>query len=519
MLHGLRLKGVVEPARPWPTRSTCRSPTGRAAARRRWPTRAWSLATRACSPAGRLTPDGPGRARAPARRAGRRRTAPGPRSRTPTTASAASTPACLDVCSRWQVRDGDGAPVVNDHADADHDAAVVGELGACHDRVTPVCADLGDALDRFGRYGPRLGHAVERCGPATPTGSPSRSCRATTRCGSSCTRTCSPPSASTEREAASVPPAGRGPPDGQRPLRPGPHRHGHAVRRRRRRSTSTARPTLARWLVDHGNDGLVVAGTTGEAPTLTDDEKVELWRAVREAVDVPDHRRHRAATTPATRIGLTQRAAEAGVDGAARWSRRTTTGRPRPGIEAHFRAVAAATDLPVVHLRRPGPHRRAHAPPTIVLRLADEVPNIVGAQGRRPATRPATRAAHRRGARRLRASTAATTRSTLPLLAVGAVGVIGVATHWAAQQYGRDDRRASRRATSTRHGRSTHRCSSRTRFEATPTTAPFSGADQGDAARSSALPAGQCRLAARPGARRASRNGPARVLDRLVRGS
>ena len=44
---------------------------------------------------------------------------------------------------------------------------------------------------------------------------------------------------------------------------------------------------LARWLVDHGNDGLVVAGTTGEAPTLTDDEKIELWRAVRDAVDVP----------------------------------------------------------------------------------------------------------------------------------------------------------------------------------------------------------------------------------------
>jgi len=44
---------------------------------------------------------------------------------------------------------------------------------------------------------------------------------------------------------------------------------------------------LARWLVDHGSDGLVLAGTTGEAPTLTDDEKVELWTAVRAVVDVP----------------------------------------------------------------------------------------------------------------------------------------------------------------------------------------------------------------------------------------
>ena len=39
---------------------------------------------------------------------------------------------------------------------------------------------------------------------------------------------------------------------------------------------------LARWLVDHGNDGLVLAGTTGEAPTLRDDEKVALWEAVLE---------------------------------------------------------------------------------------------------------------------------------------------------------------------------------------------------------------------------------------------
>src|SRR6202165_4489130 len=44
---------------------------------------------------------------------------------------------------------------------------------------------------------------------------------------------------------------------------------------------------LARWLVDHGNDGLVVAGTTGESPVLSDAEKRDLWRAVAEAVTVP----------------------------------------------------------------------------------------------------------------------------------------------------------------------------------------------------------------------------------------
>ena len=44
---------------------------------------------------------------------------------------------------------------------------------------------------------------------------------------------------------------------------------------------------LARWLVDHGNDGLVLAGTTGESPVLTDPERIELVQVVRAAVDVP----------------------------------------------------------------------------------------------------------------------------------------------------------------------------------------------------------------------------------------
>ncbi|HXQ63139.1 MAG TPA: dihydrodipicolinate synthase family protein, partial [Acidimicrobiales bacterium] len=45
--------------------------------------------------------------------------------------------------------------------------------------------------------------------------------------------------------------------------------------------------TLARWLVAHGSDGLVLAGTTGESPVLSDAECAELWRAVADAVTVP----------------------------------------------------------------------------------------------------------------------------------------------------------------------------------------------------------------------------------------
>ena len=66
-----------------------------------------------------------------------------------------------------------------------------------------------------------------------------------------------------------------------------PHRHGHAVRPTTASLDLDAAADLARWLVDHGNDGLVVAGTTGESPTLTDDERIELFRRSRDAVDVP----------------------------------------------------------------------------------------------------------------------------------------------------------------------------------------------------------------------------------------
>ena len=109
---------------------------------------------------------------------------------------------------------------------------------------------------------------------------------------------------------------------------------------------------LARWLVDHGSEGLVLAGTTGEAPTLTDDEKVELWTAVRAAVDAPLVAGTGSYDTRHS-CELSERAAATGVDGLLV----VTPYYNRPsqaGLEAHFRAVAAATDLPVVIYDIPG---------------------------------------------------------------------------------------------------------------------------------------------------------------------
>jgi 4-hydroxy-tetrahydrodipicolinate synthase len=188
---------------------------------------------------------------------------------------------------------------------------------------------------------------------------------------------------------------------------------------------------LARWLVAQGNDGLVVTGTTGEASMLTDDEQVAVWRAVRETVDVPvvagsgtNDTRHAAE--------LTGRASGVGLDGVLV----VTPYYSRPsqaGIEAHFRHVAGATDLPVILYDIPVRTGRKIATDLLV-RLARDVPNIVAVKD--AAGDPAESA-------RLLAQAPAgfelysgDDSLTLPLLAIGAVGVIGVATHWAARPMG-----------------------------------------------------------------------------------
>ncbi len=128
---------------------------------------------------------------------------------------------------------------------------------------------------------------------------------------------------------------------------------------------------LARWLVDNGNDGLVLAGTTGEAPTLTDDEKLDLWRAVRQAVSVPLIANTGTAST-AHSVELTRAAEDAGVDAALV----VTPYYNRPsqaGIEAHLRAIAAATALPVIVYDIPKRTGREVRLPTFLRLAADGV--------------------------------------------------------------------------------------------------------------------------------------------------
>ncbi len=186
---------------------------------------------------------------------------------------------------------------------------------------------------------------------------------------------------------------------------------------------------LATWLLAHGNDGLVLAGTTGEAPTLTVEEHVRLWEVVRAEVDAPlvagagsNDTRHACM--------MSERAAEVGMDGLLI----VTPYYNRPsqaGLEAHFRTVASATDLPVVVYDIPGRTGRK-IDTDLLVRLAAEVPTIVGLKD--AAGNPGETAKVIAAAPDDFDVYSGDDAMTLPLLAVGAVGVIGTSTHWCGEQ-------------------------------------------------------------------------------------
>jgi len=105
---------------------------------------------------------------------------------------------------------------------------------------------------------------------------------------------------------------------------------------------------LARHLVDHGSDGLVVAGTTGESPTLEDGERLDLFRAAVEAVGEDAVVVAGTGTySTAHSVHLTEAANEIGVDGFLVVTPYYNK-PPQRGIVAHFETIARATDRPIV---------------------------------------------------------------------------------------------------------------------------------------------------------------------------
>jgi len=188
---------------------------------------------------------------------------------------------------------------------------------------------------------------------------------------------------------------------------------------------------LARWLADHGSDGLVVGGTTGEGSVLTDDEKLDLWRAAAEAVTIPIVANSGSNDT-AHSVEMTRRAAGCGIAGVLA----VTPYYNRPsqaGIEAHFRAVAeAAPQLPVLIYDIPVRTGRKIAHDVFV-RLAHDVANIAGVKD--AASDVAATARLAAGTPESFEVYSGNDDHTLALLPLGAVGVVSVASHWAGPHF------------------------------------------------------------------------------------
>ncbi|MGI4792203.1 MAG: 4-hydroxy-tetrahydrodipicolinate synthase [Janthinobacterium lividum] len=132
---------------------------------------------------------------------------------------------------------------------------------------------------------------------------------------------------------------------------------------------------LAQWLVEHGSDGLVVTGTTGESATLNREEKLRLYKTVRNAVG-SEHKilAGTGSYDTSETVILSLEAEETGVDGLLV----VTPYYNKPsqeGLFQHYKAVAEATDLPVVLYNVPA-RTGVNLEAATVLRLA-EIENIV----------------------------------------------------------------------------------------------------------------------------------------------
>jgi len=187
---------------------------------------------------------------------------------------------------------------------------------------------------------------------------------------------------------------------------------------------------LAKRLIEGGSDGIVVAGTTGESPTLSDEEKIRLFRTVKDAVA------GRAVVVAGTgtydtrhSIHLSKEAERIGCDGLLLVN--PYYNRPsQDGLYAHFRAIAESTHLPCMLYNIPGRTGVNCAPETIA-RLAD-VPNIV-------AVKEASGSLDQVSDIRRRTKEDFLIYSgddslTLPILAVGGTGIVSVASHLAGRE-------------------------------------------------------------------------------------
>ncbi|EAD5843398.1 TPA_asm: 4-hydroxy-tetrahydrodipicolinate synthase [Listeria innocua] len=183
---------------------------------------------------------------------------------------------------------------------------------------------------------------------------------------------------------------------------------------------------LVNHLIDNGSDGLVIAGTTGESPTLSHDEKIKLFRQV---VETNAGRAKLIAGTgsnnTAETIAFTKEVAELGGIDAVLVVAPYYNKPNQDGLYAHFVAVAEASDLPVVIYNIPG-RSVVNIEPETIIRLA-KLPNIIGVK---------ESSGNLDNISKIIAETSddflvysGDDSLTLPILAVGGNGVISVASH------------------------------------------------------------------------------------------
>ncbi len=189
-----------------------------------------------------------------------------------------------------------------------------------------------------------------------------------------------------------------------------------------------AQQLAARLVDEQRNNAVLVNGTTGEAPTTSDAEKADLVRAVKEAVgDRAKVLAGSGTNNTAHAVELSRQAAEAGADGLLVVTPYYSL-PPQDALVAHFESVASATDLPMILYDIP--HRSGRPIETASLLQLAKHPNIIGVKD---AKNDIVASAEVMAQTDL-AYYAGDDAKVLPLLAIGAVGVVGTSTHFSGRR-------------------------------------------------------------------------------------
>jgi 4-hydroxy-tetrahydrodipicolinate synthase len=187
---------------------------------------------------------------------------------------------------------------------------------------------------------------------------------------------------------------------------------------------------LAKALIDSGSDGLVVTGTTGERPTITDEEQLDLFTAVREAIGKKGCIiAGSGGNCTRESIAMTKEAARRGVDAAllvVPYYNKPT----QEGMYQHFKAIAASTDLPCILYNVPG-RTVVNITPETVIRLS-KIDNIIGIKEASGNLEQSAKIIQ--GTRKDFLVWSGNDNDTFAIMAMGGYGVISVASHLVGKQ-------------------------------------------------------------------------------------